>query len=105
MTLQQRLEARLAHLARQDGRIEAHLCAPLEEDTAEQALQVENDEVVASLHEKTRAEMAEIRLALKRMKAGTYGICDECGEPIPDDRLALVPTATSCIECSVVFQR
>jgi RNA polymerase-binding protein DksA len=37
--------------------------------------------------------------ALERIKAGTYGICQECGEPISKARLEAVPTATLCIAC------
>ena len=37
--------------------------------------------------------------ALERIKAGTYGLCQECGQPIPKARLEAVPTATQCIAC------
>jgi DnaK suppressor protein len=37
--------------------------------------------------------------AMERIKAGTYGICQECGEPISKARLEAVPTATLCIAC------
>jgi RNA polymerase-binding protein DksA len=37
--------------------------------------------------------------ALERIKAGTYGICMECDQPISKVRLEAVPTATLCISC------
>lgn len=37
--------------------------------------------------------------ALERIKAGTYGLCTECGQPIAKARLEAVPTAQKCIEC------
>jgi DnaK suppressor protein len=37
--------------------------------------------------------------ALERIKAGTYGICQECSQPISKVRLEAVPTATLCIAC------
>lgn len=37
--------------------------------------------------------------ALERIKAGTYGNCRECGQPINPARLEAVPHATLCIEC------
>ncbi len=37
--------------------------------------------------------------ALKRMDAGTYGVCESCTKPIPMNRLKAVPHATMCIEC------
>jgi DnaK suppressor protein len=36
--------------------------------------------------------------ALRRIDAGTYGICDECGKQIPLSRLDAVPWATLCID-------
>ncbi|RJP80185.1 MAG: TraR/DksA family transcriptional regulator [Candidatus Zixiibacteriota bacterium] len=37
--------------------------------------------------------------ALERIKAGTYGFCQECGQPIAKARLEAVPTARMCINC------
>ena len=34
---------------------------------------------------------------LQRIDAGTYGRCEACGEPIPQERLEAVPTARFCI--------
>ena len=37
--------------------------------------------------------------ALRRIDDGTYGMCEECGAPIPEDRLEAVPHARFCITC------
>jgi DnaK suppressor protein len=37
--------------------------------------------------------------ALSRLKAGEYGICDECEEEIPEARLRALPFATRCRNC------
>lgn len=37
--------------------------------------------------------------SLQKIKDGTYGLCEECGEPIPYKRLLVRPVATLCIEC------
>jgi DnaK suppressor protein len=39
----------------------------------------------------------EIKAALRRMKDGTYGTCNECGEDIDLDRLEANPAAAMCI--------
>lgn len=39
----------------------------------------------------------EIKAALRRMKDGTYGTCNECGEDIDLDRLEANPAASTCI--------
>lgn len=41
----------------------------------------------------------KIRDALERLKDGTFGICEECGEEIPLKRLKARPVTTLCIEC------
>jgi RNA polymerase-binding transcription factor DksA len=38
----------------------------------------------------------QVDASLARLADGTYGNCSICGEPISDERLAAVPTATSC---------
>jgi DnaK suppressor protein len=45
------------------------------------------------------AELNEVDLALARMRAGTYGECRDCGEPIALARLSAYPTATRCLAC------
>lgn len=41
----------------------------------------------------------EIDRALEKIDAGTYGICERCGEPIPKERLKAVPQAALCVRC------
>jgi DnaK suppressor protein len=43
--------------------------------------------------------LGEIRAALARMDAGTYGTCARCSAEIPAARLEAVPTASLCIKC------
>ena len=37
--------------------------------------------------------------ALVRIKEGTYGICEDCGKPIPKVRLNVLPFAANCVQC------
>ncbi len=48
----------------------------------------------------TRMHLAELSLALARVRDGTYGTCQQCGRPIGDERLDAQPAATSCIVCA-----
>ena len=41
-----------------------------------------------------------VEAALGRIEAGEYGLCAECGEPIPQPRLDLDPAAPTCIACA-----
>ena len=37
--------------------------------------------------------------ALSRIDAGTYGVCESCGQPIGKARLQAFPRATLCVAC------
>ena len=41
----------------------------------------------------------KIDYALMKMESGTYGVCENCGAPIPYQRLKARPVTTMCIEC------
>ena len=45
-----------------------------------------------------KAGEGTVDAALARVEAGTYGICEVCGEPVPDGRLEARPTARTCVE-------
>lgn len=45
------------------------------------------------------AEHDEILQALRRLDDGTYGVCTVCREPVPYERLSVVPTTEHCIGC------
>jgi DnaK suppressor protein len=52
-----------------------------------------------TLEENSEHLLGEIDAALKRIDEGTYGICTNCGEQIPAERLEARPWATLCIDC------
>jgi DnaK suppressor protein len=52
-----------------------------------------------ALNERETAELEAIDAALKRLVAGTYGVCADCSEPIAKARLLATPEVTRCIAC------
>ena len=42
----------------------------------------------------------KVEHALERVGAGTYGICESCGDAIPVARLEVLPYATTCVNCA-----
>ena len=72
----------------------------IEKDFAEQATQLENDEVLNSLNDEAKATVMQIDKALLRIKDGYFGACTECGEQINNQRLDAVPYAEFCIKCA-----
>jgi RNA polymerase-binding transcription factor DksA len=43
--------------------------------------------------------LALIDHALEKYEAGTYGVCDDCGQPIEQGRLEALPYANLCLTC------
>jgi DnaK suppressor protein len=51
------------------------------------------------LSAQARAAAAEIDRALAKIESGTYGVCEQCGQRIPDARLQALPQAALCVAC------
>lgn len=51
------------------------------------------------------AEMRALRQALARLDDGSYGLCEECGQPIGASRLLARPEARLCIDCQTRAER
>jgi DnaK suppressor protein len=66
---------------------------------ADDATSTYDRELDATLEDNEERMLDAIDAALKRIEAGTYGVCTNCGEPIPAERLEAVPWATTCIDC------
>lgn len=61
-------------------------------------LHAERDMALA-MGEREAAELAAIDAALKRVAAGDYGLCIDCGVEIPAARLHANPIALRCLGC------
>lgn len=53
------------------------------------------------LVEQVRESLRQIEHAIGRIDAGTYGICEGCGEFIGRARLEVYPRATMCMGCKI----
>jgi DnaK suppressor protein len=51
------------------------------------------------IRDRERKLILKIKEALARIDDGTFGICEECGEEISEDRLKARPVTTLCIQC------
>jgi DnaK suppressor protein len=69
-----------------------------EESGEGDTLNVERERDLA-LSAQARAAVDEIDRALAKMDAGTYGVCERCGQPIPKARLKALPYAALCVAC------
>lgn len=52
-----------------------------------------------AMDERETAELRQVKAALSRIEAGTYGRCIDCGMIIPTARLQAAPHALRCIVC------
>jgi DnaK suppressor protein len=55
--------------------------------------------------ERESIRLRDVRAALSRIEAGTFGICAGCEEPINPKRLAAIPWTASCIVCQEAADR
>ena len=69
-----------------------------EESGEGDTLNVERERDLA-LSAQARAAVDEIDRAIAKMEAGTYGVCERCGQPIPKARLKALPYASLCVAC------
>ena len=57
-------------------------------------------DMLAATLERERRTLCEIESALRRLKKGEYGRCDNCGVAIPRARLKALPWARLCVRCA-----
>jgi DnaK suppressor protein len=102
-TTRARLEARTGALTGRQTAIETHFRGQdgrLEADSGDVSAIIEGDEVLEGLEDAARTELTEIRAALRRLDAGTYGVCETCGGDIAEGRLEALPHVRLCVRCA-----
>lgn len=95
---QAELAARLQDLQDRLSRISQSLASHESKDFSDLATEREDDEVMEGIGTAGLREIAQIRAALGRIEAGTYGLCTVCGAPIASARLDLLPYTPFCPE-------
>ncbi|MFD9330126.1 TraR/DksA family transcriptional regulator [Streptomyces sp. NPDC060065] len=58
-----------------------------------------------ALNANAREMLEQTERALQRLDAGTYGLCENCGNPIGKARMQAFPRATLCVECKQKQER
>ncbi|HKC26571.1 MAG TPA: TraR/DksA C4-type zinc finger protein [Jatrophihabitans sp.] len=94
--------ARLAALSAEvDGVVSAAAGSNIDDEhDPEGATLAFEREQLAALREQARQHLDELELALQRLAAGRYGVCETCGAPIGEERLAARPFARQCVSCA-----
>jgi DnaK suppressor protein len=103
--VRQNLTAERDSLRRRLGLVVAHVTGgpafdaqfnPDRSDLADEYAERERDIALLAIEQD---QLHQIEAALARIEDGTYGICLECGEAIPPERLEIIPYATTCVRC------
>ena len=68
-------------------------------DAVDVALDSAQNELNSQLAEVENRELGQIEIALEKMQAGSFGLCEICEKNIPLARLQALPYATNCIDC------
>lgn len=98
--LKEELEKRLAEMQSRLASVKRDVTQGHSGDSAEQAQERENDEVMDAIGNETRQSLHDIQVALDRIADGSYGECEVCGEDIGEARLQAIPEATRCVNCA-----
>ncbi|MEW6376403.1 MAG: TraR/DksA family transcriptional regulator [Thermodesulfobacteriota bacterium] len=75
------------------------------QDIGDEAANIYNKQILLSLNENERMRLQEVDESLDRIGNGTYGICEECGEPIGLKRLEVRPVAKHCVPCKTKMEK
>jgi len=70
-------------------------------DQIDEAGQSLDKEVIFEQSDNERKILNEINAALRKLKNGTYGKCEQCGTEIEPKRLKAVPYSRYCIKCQI----
>jgi len=93
------------HAAQQARREAEEAVAAEVSDQKDGAAEQQREGIDIAQEQRDIDELAQVELALKRLDAGTYGNCADCGEPIPLERLRVQPAAQRCASCQVARER
>lgn len=74
------------------------------EETEQSVLAANREISIAALDRDTRL-LREVQAALERIRDGSYGTCEGCGEQVKPRRLDAVPWARYCVGCQDRLER
>jgi DnaK suppressor protein len=97
-----RAEGRGAQALRRDA---LDAAPPDVEDRKDEAAERQTLATDDAQERRDRDEIDAIEAALGRLDAGRYGLCADCGEPIPRARLLAQPAALRCAACQGARER
>lgn len=74
-------------------------------DTYDIASEERDRDINMILSDRDRRKLQQVDESLTRIKAGTYGICDECELDIAEERLKALPFTRLCVICQADLEK
>ena len=68
-------------------------------DFTDQSTMESNRDLLLQMNDRDRNQLDKIVRALEKIEDGTYGICEDCGCQISQQRLKASPIVSFCIDC------
>ena len=72
---------------------------------ADDATELFEREKLLTLERTLQDHLRQVQEALRRIEEGTYGACADCGRPIGEERLDVIPESALCIEHKAEAER
>ena len=98
------LEKELESFATEDknhkGNWDAKRISVEDTDMEEKADEMEEYDNLLSLEHSLELKLKDVTLALEKMTAVNYGVCEKCGKEIEAGRLQVCPEAKTCVKCN-----
>jgi len=99
-----KIETELASIAKKDVKLKGDYDTIFpnfgtSQSSDEEALEVAAYESTLPIEYALELKLADVNKALKKIEDGTYGICENCRQPIDAKRLEIMPEARLCLKC------
>ena len=75
------------------------LVADYPQDPADAGTNLAESDRAEAIIDAAKARRAFVLAALERLDNGSYGLCVDCGKPVPEGRLEAKPEAARCLTC------
>ena len=98
------LEARIAEL--EPGiRQREGIAIERSSDQSDELQRASERDLAISNIDRGSKQLRDVRAALRRIREGSFGVCEECEEEIPLKRLTAIPWASLCVQCQEALDR
>jgi DnaK suppressor protein len=103
-TRQAQLDEQLVDHQQGRSRVE-HAREVLQQDGDDAPQRDADREVDLARSDRELIELGQVSQALQRIHHADFGLCGDCGDHIPFERLKLEPWTRRCVNCAAKFER